>query len=49
METRARALREIAEKIGKQQSERYDLNMASKRDADAELRHAMDTAERATA
>ncbi|CAO3446809.1 methyl-accepting chemotaxis protein [Azospirillum largimobile] len=47
METRARALREIAEKIGKQQSERYDLNMASKRDADAELRHAMDTAERA--
>ncbi|CAO3407306.1 methyl-accepting chemotaxis protein [Azospirillum largimobile] len=47
METRARALREIAEKIGAQQSERYDLNMASKRDADAELRHAMDTAERA--
>ncbi len=47
METRARALREIAEKIGKQQSERHDLNMASKRDADAELRHAMDTAERA--
>ena len=47
METRARALREIAEKIGKQQSERYDLNMASKGAADAELRHAMDTAERA--
>ncbi|WP_372397182.1 HAMP domain-containing methyl-accepting chemotaxis protein [Azospirillum sp. HJ39] len=47
METRARALREIAEKIGKQQSERYDLNMASQRDADAELRHSMDTAERA--
>ncbi|MFS2010754.1 methyl-accepting chemotaxis protein [Azospirillum sp. CT11-132] len=47
METRARALREIAEKIGKQQSERYDLNMASKRGADTELRHSMDTAERA--
>ncbi|ALG70932.1 chemotaxis protein [Azospirillum thiophilum] len=47
METRARALREIAEKIGKQQSERYDLNMTSQRDADAELRHSMDTAERA--
>jgi len=47
MEMRARALREIAEKIGKQQSERYDLNMASKRDADTELRHSMDTAERA--
>ncbi|GLR78461.1 HAMP domain-containing protein [Azospirillum oryzae] len=47
METRARALREIAEKIGKQQSERYDLNMTSKRDADTELRHSMDTAERA--
>ncbi|PWC34681.1 HAMP domain-containing methyl-accepting chemotaxis protein [Azospirillum sp. TSO35-2] len=47
METRARALREIAEKIGAQQSERYDLNMASQKDADAELRHSVETAERA--
>ncbi|MBP2299512.1 HAMP domain-containing methyl-accepting chemotaxis protein [Azospirillum picis] len=47
MEARARVLREIAEKIGQQQSERHDLNMISQKGADAELRHSVETADRA--
>ncbi|CAO3420466.1 methyl-accepting chemotaxis protein [Azospirillum doebereinerae] len=47
METRARALREIAEKIGTQQSERYDQNMVSQKDADTAAHHGIETTERA--
>ncbi|MCG5240805.1 methyl-accepting chemotaxis protein [Azospirillum doebereinerae] len=47
METRARALREIAEKIGAQQSERYDQNMVSQKEADTAAHHGIETTERA--
>ncbi len=47
METRARALREIAEKIGKQQSDRYDQNMVSLKDAEHAVRQSRDTSDRA--
>ena len=43
----ARALREVAEKIGLQQAERYDNNMISLNDAAAAARHSRDTADRA--
>ncbi|WP_454018016.1 methyl-accepting chemotaxis protein [Azospirillum sp. Marseille-Q6669] len=47
METRAQALREIAEKIGKQQSDRYDQNMVSLKDAEHAVRQSRDTSDRA--
>ncbi|MCW2236272.1 methyl-accepting chemotaxis protein [Azospirillum canadense] len=47
METRARALKDIAEKIGRQQSDRYDQNMVSLRDAEHAVRQARDTSDRA--
>lgn len=47
METRARALKDIAEKIGKQQSDRYDQNMVSQKEADTAVHHSVETAERA--
>ncbi|OYD81058.1 MULTISPECIES: methyl-accepting chemotaxis protein [Azospirillum] len=47
METRAQALREIAEKIGKQQSDRYDQNMISLKDAEHAVRQSRDTSDRA--
>ncbi|MGQ9368665.1 methyl-accepting chemotaxis protein [Azospirillum sp. ST 5-10] len=43
----ARALREVAEKIGLQQAERYDNNMISLNDAALAARHSRDTADRA--
>ena len=47
METRAHALRDIAEKIGKQQSDRYDQNMVSLKDAEHAVRQSRDTSDRA--
>ncbi|ALJ34868.1 methyl-accepting chemotaxis protein [Azospirillum brasilense] len=47
METRAQALREIAEKIGNQQSDRYDQNMVSLKDAEHAVRQSRDTSDRA--
>ncbi|WP_247877290.1 MULTISPECIES: methyl-accepting chemotaxis protein [Azospirillum] len=47
METRAQALREIAEKIGTQQSDRYDQNMISLKDAEHAVRQSRDTSDRA--
>ncbi|SMH59926.1 methyl-accepting chemotaxis protein [Azospirillum agricola] len=47
METRANALKDNAEKIGRQQSDRYDQNMVSQKDADTAVRHSGETAERA--
>ncbi|WP_298370675.1 methyl-accepting chemotaxis protein [Azospirillum sp.] len=47
METRARALKDIAEKIGKQQSDRYDQNMVSQKEADTAAHHSLETTERA--
>jgi len=47
METRAQALREIAERIGNQQSERYDQNMVSLKDAEHAVRQSRDTSDRA--
>ncbi len=47
METRAQALRDIAEKIGKQQSDRYDQNMVSQKDAEHAVRQSRDTSDRA--
>ena len=46
MEERAASLRSVAEKIGAQQSERYDLNMISQRDADAAAKQSRATADR---
>lgn len=46
MEERAASLRGVAEKIGAQQSERYDLNMVSQRDADAAAKQSRATADR---
>jgi methyl-accepting chemotaxis protein len=46
MEERASALRGVAEKIGAQQSERYDLNMVSQRDADTAAKQSRATADR---
>ncbi len=46
METRARALKDIAEKIGKQQSDRYDQNMVSQKEADTAAHHSLETTER---
>lgn len=45
MEERAASLRSVAEKIGAQQSERYDLNMVSQRDADAAAKQSRATAD----
>ncbi len=47
METRANALKDIATKIGAQQSERYDQNMVSFKDAEHAVRQSRDTADRA--
>ncbi|MDQ2102352.1 methyl-accepting chemotaxis protein [Azospirillum isscasi] len=47
METRAQALREIAERIGRQQSDRYDQNMVSLKDAEHAVRQSRDTSDRA--
>ncbi|AWK85865.1 methyl-accepting chemotaxis protein [Azospirillum thermophilum] len=47
LEARARALRETAGKIGHQQSERYDQNIVSQKEADAAARHSTETARRA--
>ncbi|KAA0679355.1 methyl-accepting chemotaxis protein [Azospirillum brasilense] len=47
METRAQALREIAEKIGNQQSDRYEQNMVSLKDAEHAVRQSRDTSDRA--
>ncbi len=47
METRARALKDIAEKIGKQQSDRYDQNIVSQKEADTAAFHSLETTDRA--
>ncbi|WP_448207357.1 methyl-accepting chemotaxis protein [Azospirillum sp. sgz302134] len=47
MEARARALKEIAEKIGSQQSDRYDQNMVSLKDAEHAVRQSRETSDRA--
>ncbi|WP_448188775.1 methyl-accepting chemotaxis protein [Azospirillum sp. sgz301742] len=47
MAARAKELREVAEKIGKEQSERYDHNMVSLNDASAAAKHSRETAGRA--
>jgi len=47
MAERARELREVAERIGQQQSDRYEHNMVSLHDAMEAARHADDTANRA--
>ncbi|WP_431857716.1 methyl-accepting chemotaxis protein [Azospirillum sp.] len=47
MAARAKELRDVAEKISKEQSERYDQNLVSLNDAAAAARHSRETAARA--
>ncbi len=47
MDARARSLKDVAEQIGRQQSDRYDQNLVSQSEADAAVRHSGETADRA--